>query len=105
MTAKQLERCVQAHLRGQEPPWGVHSLSVLLDDVTSSVREHITLEREITNYWLAKYFQTETAADPSRTWSALLLHWIRQVCYHQHPHKNSMLFCAFLSVEAAWFHL
>lgn len=96
---------MQAHLRGQEPPWGVHSLSVLLDDVTSSVREHITLEREITNYWLAKYFQTETAADPSRTWSALLLHWIRQVCYHQHPHKNSMLFCAFLSVEAAWFHL
>ncbi|CAL8468647.1 g8187 [Coccomyxa elongata] len=69
---------LKAHLRGQEPPWGVHSLSVLLDDVTSSVREHIALEREITNYWLAKYFQAEMAADPSRTWSALLLHWIRQ---------------------------
>ena len=70
---------VQAHLRGEQPPWGVHALSVVLDDVTANVREHITLEREITNYWLAKYFEGEKAANPARTWPALLLHWIRQV--------------------------
>lgn len=57
----------------------MHTLSVVLDDVTSNVREHITLEREINNYWLAKYFEAEKAADPTRTWPALLLHWIRQV--------------------------
>ncbi|KAK9915314.1 hypothetical protein WJX75_007493 [Coccomyxa subellipsoidea] len=69
---------VQAHLRGEQPPWGVLALSVVLDDVTANVREHITLEREITNYWLAKYFEGEKAANPARTWPALLLHWIRQ---------------------------
>ena len=38
------------------------------------------LEREITNYWIAKYFEQELAREPrASTWAALLLGWIRQV--------------------------
>lgn len=76
---------LQAHLRGQQPPWGVHSLSVVMDDVTSNVREHVVLEREVVNYWLAKYFEAERKADPGRTWPALLLHWIRQASLPRAP--------------------
>lgn len=59
--------------------WDGAALGALVDEVTGTVREHITLEREMTNYWLAKYFEQEAARDPARTWPALLLHWIRQV--------------------------
>lgn len=59
--------------------WDGAALGALVDEVTTTVREHISLEREITNYWIAKYFEQETARDPERTWPALLLGWIRQV--------------------------
>jgi hypothetical protein len=54
-------------------------MGLLVDDVAASVREHITLEREITNYWVAKYFEAERRTDPQRMWPARLLHWVRQV--------------------------
>ena len=53
-------------------------MGVLVDQVTAAVREHVTLEREVTNYWLAKYFEQELARDPDKTWTALLLGWVRQ---------------------------
>ena len=59
--------------------WDGAALGALVDKVTATVREHISLEREITNYWIAKYFEKEAARDPERTWAALLLGWIRQV--------------------------
>ena len=49
-----------------------------MDEVTATVREHITLEREVTNYWIAKYFEQELARSPDKTWTALLLGWVRQ---------------------------
>lgn len=58
--------------------WDGAVLGVLVDEVTATVREHITLEREVTNYWIAKYFEQELARDPNKTWTALLLHWVRQ---------------------------
>ena len=69
----------QAHLRGDAPVWDGPALGMLVDEVTGTVREHISLEREVTNYWLAKYFEQASARDPARTWTALLLHWVRQV--------------------------
>jgi hypothetical protein len=77
----------QAHLRGEPPPWGVAGLGELVDEVGGSVREHMLLEREVTNYWLALYFRRAVAAQPRRTWPALLMHWIRQVrcCMRAHP--------------------
>ena len=70
---------MQAHLRGSGPVWDGPGLGLLVDEVTATVREKITLEREITNYWLAKYFEQEIARNPDKTWNALLLHWVRQV--------------------------
>ena len=43
---------------------------MLVDEVTGTVREHISLEREVTNYWLAKYFEQASARDPGRTWGS-----------------------------------
>ena len=68
----------QAHLRGSSPVWEGPALGVLVDKVTAAVREHVTLEREVTNYWVAKYFEQELARNPDKTWTALLLHWVRQ---------------------------
>lgn len=59
--------------------WDGAVLGALVDVVTATVREHISLEREITNYWIAKYFEQAAARDPERIWAALLLGWIRQV--------------------------
>ena len=70
---------MQAHLRGDTPVWDGPKLGMLVDEVTGTVREHISLEREVTNYWLAKYFEQASARDPGRTWAAQLLHWVRQV--------------------------
>ena len=70
---------LQAHLRGSPPVWDGATLGLLVDEVSATVREHILLDREVTNYWLAKYFEQEIARDPERTWTALLLHWVRQV--------------------------
>ena len=58
--------------------WDAAALGVLVDEVTAAVREHILLEREVTNYWVAKYFEQELARSPDKTWTALLLHWVRQ---------------------------
>ncbi len=73
---------LQAHLRGTQPAWDGPALRALVDEVTATVREHIGLEREVTNYWTAKYFEQEAARNPGRTWAALLLGWIRQVSLH-----------------------
>ena len=54
-------------------------LGVLADEVAAGVREHILLERDVTNYWLARYFRSASEANPGRVWPAVLLHWIRQV--------------------------
>lgn len=75
----------QAHLRGDAPVWDGPALGMLVDEVTGTVREHISLEREVTNYWLAKYFEQASARDPGRTWAAWLLHWVRQVRYCNSP--------------------
>ena len=56
-----------------------------MDEVTATVREHITLEREVTNYWIAKYFEQELARDPDKTWTALLLGWVRQASPSSEP--------------------
>jgi hypothetical protein len=57
----------------------VAGLGVLVDEVAAGVREHVLLEREVTNYWLARYFQAAARERPGRAWPAVLLHWIRQV--------------------------
>ena len=82
----------QAHLRGDAPVWDGPELGVLVDEVTGTVREHISLEREVTNYWLAKYFEQASAQDPGRTWAAQLLHWVRQVrpCNHFALHADAL---------------
>lgn len=58
--------------------WDGAALGTVVDEVTAAVREHIMLEREVTNYWVAKYFEQELARNPNKTWAALLLHWVRQ---------------------------
>lgn len=70
---------MQGHIREEKPIWDTYNLGVLVDDVTANVRDHITIEREITNYWVAKYFDQQRKANPQRIWAARLLQWIRQV--------------------------
>ena len=54
-------------------------LSQLADISGSMSHEATLLEREVTNYWLAHYFQAEKERQPDRVWEALLLMWMRTV--------------------------
>lgn len=42
-------------------------------------QEAVLLEREVTNYWLAHFFQAEKSKMKDRSWEALLLMWMRTV--------------------------
>ena len=93
-------------MRGDAPVWDGPALGMLVDEVTGTVREHISLEREVTNYWLAKYFEQASARDPGRTWAAQLLHWVRQVrpCSQPAPNADSLsceMYGGFLRVPTA----
>lgn len=64
-----------------------------MEMTNSMIQESAGLEREVTNYWLAHYFQAQK--ELNRTYSALVLIWMRTVRLRlvQHP-------CRFLSRTA-----
>lgn len=68
----------QAFLRGQSA-LPAYELSQLSDISGSMAQEAILLEREVTNYWLAHFFQAEKSKRKDRSWEALLLMWLRTV--------------------------
>lgn len=68
----------QAFLRGQTA-LPAYELSQLSDISGGMAQEAILLEREVTNYWLAHFFQTEKSKRKDRSWEALLLMWLRTV--------------------------
>lgn len=48
-----------------------------MEITNSMIQETVGLERDVTNYWLALYFQAQK--DLGRTYSALMLMWLRTV--------------------------
>lgn len=48
-----------------------------MDSTNSMIQETNELEREVTNYWLALYFQAQK--ELGRTFSTLMLMWLRTV--------------------------
>lgn len=48
---------------------------------SSMTQEATLLQREVTNYWLAHFFQAEKSKRKDRSWEALLLMWMRTVSY------------------------
>ena len=48
---------------------------------SSMAQEAALLEREVTNYWLAHFFQAEKSKMKDRSWGALLLMWLRAVSH------------------------
>ncbi|KAL3150657.1 hypothetical protein ABBQ32_000455 [Trebouxia sp. C0010 RCD-2024] len=67
---------LKAFLRGQSA-LPAYELSQLSDISGSMAQEAILLEREVTNYWLAHFFQAEKSKRKDRSWEALLLMWLR----------------------------
>ena len=70
---------IQGFLRGEAPPLNAYELSHLSDISTSMSQEAVQLERGVTNYWLAQFFQAEHSKNSDRTWEAVLLMWMRTV--------------------------
>lgn len=68
---------LQAFLRGEPAPFTAYQLTEQMEMTSSMVQEAIGLEREVTNYWLALFFQEEKKQN--RTYSAIMLTWIRSV--------------------------
>lgn len=68
---------LQAFLRGQPTPFTAYQLSQVMEMTNAMIQESSGLEREVTNYWLAHYFQAQK--DVGRTYTALMLMWIRLV--------------------------
>lgn len=58
-----------------------YELSQLADMNSSMTQEATLLQREVTNYWLAHFFQAEKSKMKDRSWEALLLMWMRTVSY------------------------
>ena len=73
--------CWQAFLRGEAGAVSAYELSQLSDINSSMSQEATLLEREVTNYWLAHYFQAEKSKTKDRSWEALLLMWMRAVSH------------------------
>ena len=66
---------MQAHLRGQRGGlWDTESLGELAAVATQQSQVAKELVREVTNYWLAYYFQAEMEADPNRIWKVCSWH-------------------------------
>ena len=74
---------LQAFLRGQSGAVSAYELSQLSDISGSMTQEAILLEREVTNYWLAHFFQAEKTKTKDRSWEALLLMWLRTVSQYE----------------------
>ena len=68
---------LQAFLRGQPTPFTAYQLNQLMEMTNAMIQESNGLEREVTNYWLAHYFQAQK--DVGRTYTALMLMWMRVV--------------------------
>lgn len=71
----------QAFLRGESGAVSAYELSQLADMNSSMNQEATLLEREVTNYWLAHFFQAEKSKMKNRSWEALLLMWMRAVSH------------------------
>ena len=85
---------LQAFLRGEQAPLDAFALRQLADLGSSLSHEATLLEREITNYWLAFYFQSEDNKSRGRTWKALFLLWMRAVrallvSFASNRHRNA----------------
>ena len=69
----------QEFLRTKQPLFTAEQLGELTDVASQTAREASGLERVSKAYWTAVHFAREHAANPHRTWPALMLRWQRVV--------------------------
>lgn len=72
---------LQAHLRGEQPPFTADTLSQVVEEVQIRGREITLVDREVTKYWVAEFFSRQIKHSPGRVYPAILLGWIRAVSF------------------------
>ena len=70
---------LQAHIRGETPPFNADTLNDTVELVHSLARECTLVDREVSKYWLTEFFSRQLKEDPHRKYPATMLAWIRGV--------------------------
>jgi len=69
---------IKAALRGSSPPFDEIKLQSILDEMQEANRALNKYERNVSDFWVSKYFEKETSTNPNATWDGILVKWIHQ---------------------------
>ncbi len=65
---------IKAHLRDEDPPFGVDALKELLQAVSTTAYEATMVERQTNRYWGLEFLRRNS----EEVWQAMMLRWLRE---------------------------
>ncbi len=65
---------IKAHLQGENLPFSLNEMQVLIQGLSTSVYEAVLVERQTNRYWSLEYLRRKS----EQVWRVMLLRWLRE---------------------------